>query len=108
MTIKNAVIKETFIGEQSGVLTTWVTVDYGNDDCQGFGGRCLHKEGRTDSYLGDTLWGIMKVVGVGSWNKLLTQPVRVKIDDRGVIIAIGHFLQDKWFDPDDLITDRIQ
>ena len=66
-----------------------------------WGGRCLHKSGESKSYLGETICRLLEVVEVESWEELLGQPVRIKVEDE-VIMALGNFLNDKWFSPEDI------
>lgn len=108
--IKNAKITGTLLGvEDHGIVSCMLYLDYGGTS-QGFGGYALdtYEKGRNHPILGDrlgTAYGldlimcILKVVGVGSWEKLEGQHVRVKTEgDFGVATAIGHFLKDEWLD----------
>ena len=46
---------------------------------------------------------ILNVLEVNSWEKLRGSHIRVKTDSisNGKIIAIGHFLKDRWVYPED-------
>lgn len=96
MEIQNAKITDTMLGyEDHGIFTCMLYLDYGGS-CQGFGGYQLGKE-----YTDKHIQGIMKAVGVDKWEKLKGQMVRVKRDPGygGKILAVGHILEDKWFNP---------
>lgn len=93
MEIKNAKISSTSIGFDDRGPSFWIHVDYGGAG-QGFGGYRLGS-GFTDYVL----FGILKAVGCEKWENLKGKPVRVKINDSGTIQSIGHYLEDKWFDP---------
>lgn len=56
---------------------------FGGADCTGFFIRRLIKV-----FLG----------GFGSLKELRGKPCRVKVQD-GVVVAIGHFLEEEWFNP---------
>lgn len=46
--------------------------------------------------------GIMEAVGVDEWSKVKGKLVRVKLSSEhldGKVLAIGHILEDKWFEP---------
>ncbi len=109
--IKNAKIESTFLGwEDHGIFTYNIVVSYGGSS-QGFGQRALDEpiHNEKDEFLcrQGTAWGmemvisLLRVVGVGSWEKLAGTPVRVKIKD-GLIVAIGHYLEENWLEPTDL------
>lgn len=93
-TIKNAKIEGTTLGYEShGILTCNITLDYGGS-CQGFGGYKLGGD-----YTTEVIEGILKAVGVESWEELAGKHVRVKRGEgyHGKVLAIGNFLEDKWF-----------
>lgn len=92
--IQNAKITGTELGITDRGPSFWVSVDYGGSG-QGFGGYRLG--GTFTDYV---IFGILKAVGVDSWEKLKGTPVRVKGSHDG-IEAIGHYLEDKWFNPKD-------
>ena len=110
--IKNAIIKSTMLGyEDHGILTAFVTLDYGGSG-QGFGGRAFDepiKDPLTNDFISrrgvaygmEWIARVLNTVGVESWEKLPGTPVRVKMDI-GKVYAIGHYLEDKWFDPKEL------
>lgn len=39
----------------------------------------------------------METVGVHNWHDLAGKPVRVR-QDHSQVAAIGHYIEDKWFD----------
>lgn len=111
---RNAVITSTSLGlKDHGVLTAWITLDYGGAG-QGFGGFALDQDERharenTVVYRGRNFaghcgaWvrGILTVLEVNQWEDLAGQRIRVVATHRGVE-RIGHFLKDVWFDPEDV------
>lgn len=111
MEIQNALIKSTSLGyEDHGILTCWLHLDFGGS-CQGFGGYALDepikdREGKFVERVptvatGKWVKGILEVVGVEKWEALSGKHIRVEREDgwNGKIRRIGHFLEDKWFDP---------
>lgn len=108
--IKNAKITAAGISIEHGVLSAYLTLEYGCG-CQCFGGFVLghvstgrNGETRTQrntespNYCAEFIAGCLDVISVESWEKLVGQPCRV----RGTHIkaeAIGNLLTDKWFDP---------
>lgn len=97
MSEQNAVIKSTQLGpEGHGILSISLSLDYGGS-IQGFGGYDL----RSADSLARWVNGILEVVGVESWENLRGEHIRVRREDgwNGKILALGNFLEDKWFDP---------
>ena len=107
--IKNAIIKSTSLGtEDHFILSAWVHLDYESGD-QRFGGYALDGQpekrepgyGRTPhANCGLFIARVLEVVGVDSWEKLPGKSVRVRADSAKVE-AIGHFLKDEWFVPEE-------
>lgn len=103
--IKNAVIESaTITAGDHGILTAWLDLDYGGSG-QGFGGFCLYlpksfrnREPLAPNVCGHFLWRVMEVAGVGTWDELIGKTIRVKASHARVE-AIGHIVEDKWFDP---------
>lgn len=95
MSIQNALIKDTFFGfEDHGILTCWLSLDV--DGClKIFGGYSLE-------YYGTAFQKeILRVVGVGSWEELKGKYCRV-VNGELSPIRIGHIIEDRWFDPQQL------
>src|SRR5437773_1686917 len=110
--IQNAKIRSVSLGfEDHGILTCWLNLDYGGS-AQGFGGygfshRPNNKHiGAAD--LADYILAILTTLDVESWEKLPGKSVRVKKADgcNSPITAIGHYLEDKWFDPQSVVGKR--
>lgn len=111
---KNAIIRSVSLGyEDHGILTAFVHLDYGGSG-QSFGGYCLDRpmpkgaEGGKrrprdpSDACGFFIARTLDVVGVDSWEKLEGQSVRVRCDGEfGAILALGNFLEDRWFYPRD-------
>lgn len=91
--IKNAKIDGTELGITDRGESFWIQLDYGDSSHQGFGGYRLG--GKFTNYV---ILGILNAVGADSWEKLKGTPVRAKVED-GMVRAIGHYLDEKWFDP---------
>ena len=100
--IKNAIIESARFDTGRG-LSAWLTLNYGGTS-QGFGGYLLyapkgwkaHKE--SGNFCGHFIWRCLEIVGVNDWAELPGKPIRVKAD-YGKVHAIGHIIDDKWFDP---------
>ncbi len=91
--IQNAKIKGTSLGFDEH-YSFWVYLSYGDSSGQGFGGWSLG--GEFTEYV---IRGILTtVIDHGAWEDLKGKPCRAKLED-GKVVAIGHFLEDKWFDP---------
>ena len=94
--IENAKIGRTFLGkEDHGILTTMLNLE-GPSWGQGFGGWTLRPQ--DGNAMADYVDQTLKTVGVSSWEELNGQLVRVK-RERGLIVAIGHITEDRWFTP---------
>ncbi len=105
----NAIIEAATIscGER-GLLTAWLTLDYGGAG-QAFGGYALYLpqsfSHHEDSKLGPNFGGhfimrCMEVAGVEEWSKLPGKTVRVR-HEWTKVHAIGHIVKDDWFCPSD-------
>jgi hypothetical protein len=104
--IRNAVIKSTMLGlEDHGIMSCMLHLDYGGT-CQGFGGYALDEwneplKARIGTGYGlEFIKRILATVGVESWEKLSGSHVRVE-SNWGKVFRIGHFLEDRWFNPDE-------
>ena len=94
--------------EDHGILTCMIHLDYGGGG-QGFGGYAF------DRYLKDfdrrqgTAWGmefircVLDTLKIEQWEKLPGTPVRV-VTTHTKVLKIGHFIEERWFDPSDLGT----
>lgn len=106
MEIKNAIIESVSIDDaERGMLTAWVHLDYGGT-WQGFGGYALYlpksySHHEVKSVAGHFIWRVMEVAGVSRWDQVKGKTVRAKIDDSGIVKAIGHIVKDDWFCPSD-------
>lgn len=103
MEIKNAIIESAslYINDR-GLLTCLVVLDYGGSG-QGFVGHALYlpksfSNHELKSFAGHFLFRVMQVAGVSEWDLLAGNTVRVKIEN-GIISAIGHIINDDWFEP---------
>lgn len=97
---KNAIITgSSLTTEDHGILSAWITLDYGGSG-QGFGGYVLYSPNKTSdaNYAGHFIWRVMEVAGVGKWSDLHGKTVRVRGDHAG-IESIGHIVKDMWFCP---------
>lgn len=104
MEIRNARIEKTMLGyEDRGVFTCYITFEYGGSGSQSFGGYALSGKNPkdiyyTNQYCAKFIEGILKTVGVETWEDLVGQHVRVEQDHDG-IKRMGNILEDVWFDP---------
>ena len=94
--IDNAKIHSTQLGyEDHGILTAMLTLE-GDGWGQGFGGWTLRPQ--DGNAMAEWVAQTLKVVGVDRWEKLTGQHIRVE-RERGLIIGIGHIMDNKWFYP---------
>lgn len=100
---RNAIIQAAEItSDDHGLLTAWLTLDYGGSG-QGFGGYALYLPKSFThhtllSCAGHFLWRVMEVAGVQKWSELPGKTIRVRCDWSHVS-AIGHIVKDDWFYP---------
>lgn len=104
MEIRNAVIRETFLGiEHHAIFTFSIQLDYGSA-VQLFGNYPLddydkERGMRIGSAFGsELLRSVIDCFEVDSWEKLPLKPCRARIEN-GVIHSIGHYIKERWFDP---------
>jgi len=99
---RNAIIKNASLGiEDHGFLSSWLSLDYGGSG-QGFGGYVLSSCGKNSENLGDYcglfIKRVLQIAGVNKWDELKGKTIRVKCDYEH-IEAIGHIINDDWFNP---------
>jgi hypothetical protein len=88
----NAVIESTYLGfEDHGILTAWLRLKLEDDLYQGFGGYCL--DGVEAARF---IKGVLQTMDVSDWSQLKGKALRVEHED-GLIVKIGHFIDNKWF-----------
>ncbi len=103
--MRNAKISHTTLGYQHhGIFTCSLQLDYGG--CvQSFGGYALDESEGVNrvgtAYGMQYIIEILKVLGIESWEEVVGQNIRVKTE-KGCVTKIGHFLEDRWFDPAEL------
>lgn len=103
--IKNAIIESARLTtEDRGLLSAWITLDYGGS-AQSFGGFALylptsftHSDPSGPNYAGLFIYRVMEIAGVSEWSRLVGKTIRVKADLSSVR-AIGHIVKDDWFFP---------
>lgn len=97
--IRNALIEDTKLGEDHGLLTATLYLSGEGWGCC-YGGYVLgtwHRE-HSENYGTGALVELMKTVGVEKWEDLKGKLVRVRNDGFvGRIDAVGNILEDKWF-----------
>jgi hypothetical protein len=99
--IRNAIIAGADIDFGRGVfLDAHLTLKLAGGGYQGFGGYCLGKKGEHvwNGYAHAMIQRIMEVAEVEEWSALIGKPVRIKGTPDG-IVAIGHVLNEDWFEP---------
>jgi len=96
--IKNAKIVDTSLGyEGHGIMTFWLHLNYGGGSCQAFGGYSLGGKNKGWKHAMGLIETVLEVVGVGTWEDLKGEHIRVKAEHEKVH-AIGNFLDDEWLD----------
>ncbi len=97
---KNAIITRVTIDNERN-LSAYLHLDYGGSG-QGFGGYCLYTERQWKengkNYCGHFISRCLIIGGVDEWSKLVGKTVRVH-SDHGKVHAIGHIVEDIWFNP---------
>lgn len=103
--VRNAVIQSTMLGvEDHGILTCMIHTSSGVVG-QGFGGWAFDAWNERAKRREGTAWGmhfvglLLSTLEVGSWEKLPGTPCRVRAT-HNKIVAIGHFIRDRWFEPE--------
>ena len=96
--IKNAVINTARLEiHRGGAISATLFVTRGGRAIQqGFGGLCVFAEDGGD-IGGEYIYRILKTVGVSSWDELAGKPIRIRMEGE-LIVAIGHFLEERWFE----------
>lgn len=90
---KNAIITcAEILIEDHNILTLNIALDYGGP-CQSFG---MYDNRENLSFF---VLRIFEVLGVRNWSDLEGQRIRV-IAEHCKVHAIGHYIQDKWFNPE--------
>ncbi|MCK5614126.1 hypothetical protein KAR91_70330 [Candidatus Pacearchaeota archaeon] len=92
--IENAKISSTQFGYVDGRATSFINLEVGGSGW-GFGGRAL-----ANQHCFGYISGILKAVGVNTWEGLSGTLIRVK-SENDMITAIGHIMEDKWFDAEE-------
>jgi hypothetical protein len=94
--IQNARIVSAFLGfEHHGILTANLQLDLGRGS-QGFGGYRL--DGGQINACAIFIRGVLTLLECEHWGQLVGKNLRVKGDGHS-IQAIGHIINDNWFDP---------
>lgn len=105
---KNAQIERVSFGKDDhGIMSLMLFLKY-NGSGQGFGGYALDTWDESRKRRVGTAYGmewimrLMDTVGVTDFSDFVGLYVRVEAD-RNKVYRIGHFLEEKWFDPE--VTD---
>lgn len=99
---KNAVIEKVRFDTERG-LTMHVMLNYGGSG-QGFGGYLLYApEGwaahnNPGNFCGHFIWRVLEIAGVDDLAQLPGKTIRVR-SEHSKVHAIGHIVENKWFNP---------
>ena len=96
---KNAKITSTMLGrEDHGIPTCLLWLVYSDGSCQSFGGYDLRHPNHQLF-----IFKVLTIVGVSFVEDVVGKVIRVKIPGvfGGPIEAIGHAIEDRWFNPED-------
>lgn len=109
--VTNAIIERADIRFDRGfILTVWLGLKFDGTG-QVFGGYSLGgspfdktakvaEHERQTNIAADFIGGCMAVADVESWKDLQGKIIRVGKDDEwGTILAIGHAVKDRWYEP---------
>jgi len=110
--IENAKITSASLKIEHGCLSLWLMMEF-NGGGQGFGGYALDEplkdingkfiRRQGTAYGTEWILRIMNLFEVYDFSKLVGQSCRIEKDSHsGPIKRVGHFLKDKWFDPEDI------
>lgn len=105
--VHNAHIRDASIEiEDHGILTFMLRLDYGSYGVQGFGGYYLDWGKPEARQFQSCRWirELFAALDVRSWDAVRRQPVRARIE-KGMVVAIGHYLDDRWFEPRKLFAE---
>ena len=92
----NAKIESVSLGIEGHGIMSGLLVMRSGSSSQGFGGYNLNDP----ECLGVWIRGVMKALKVEDWGKVVGQFCRVEREDQdGMIIGIGHIVDDEWFYP---------
>lgn len=99
-TIENAKITKALLEiEDHGILTAGLSLDFGGVHTT-FGGYSLYSPKSVNGdYTGKFIWGCLKTLNVWRWDELVGKIIRVKSVGYRNVVAIGHPIEDKWFNP---------
>jgi len=89
--IKNAVIKDTFLGLIQNSLTFYLILDL-----NGVGAGSISFGYSSAKLTRNAIDIILRKVGVEKWEDLKGSAVRVSLDEEGHIVSLGNFLKDTW------------
>lgn len=109
--IKNAKIVNTKFGVEQGILTFFLTLDYGNGQGQLFGGVGLDQKAVIASEQSlKMIKKLLSDLGVFAWEFIKGINVKVKLKENK-IVAIGNILADdtqglNWFSFDEFINGK--
>lgn len=106
--IENAQIARTFLGvEDHGMMSFSLYMQgegwgqsFGNISLDGFNRQLNKREGWANGFV--LVRSILEAVGVQSWEDLKGKYCRIKREE-GMIVAVGHVMNNKWADTRDFI-----
>lgn len=104
MVEKNAIIERVFIGmEGHGIFTCIISMKSGAS-FHSFG----NFFGQDGAPVGVFLAKFIKTLGKESLGECVNCPVRIQVESAGTgrVLAVGHFMEDKWLTESDFVYNR--
>lgn len=103
--VNATIVSADIVIEMGFILSSRISVDYGDGTTQGFGGITLylgpeatkHEESKKKNSAGIYIFSLMEIAGVEQFSNILDKNIRVVRDRKtGIIREIGHITKPIW------------